>query len=262
MALTRESLEQLLDEKLKPLLSNVASLTTTVEDLRQSVQFVSSQFDEMTKRISSLEELNSTLSQENNLLKSTVFKLTNEVQQLRETANNQEQYLRRDCLEIKGIPVMSEEDTDEIVQKVAEAVNVNVDKSDISVSHRLFKQSYSQVVRNGRENGDRNSSYPSIIVKFTRRNIRDNLYHARKRLKDVTTNDLHLDLERVPSKRIFITESLTKSNKELFKETLAVKRECGYKFIWTNMGRIFLRKNERSPAVSISSEKNLDEIRG
>ena len=91
----------------------------------------------MTQRISSLEKLNSTLSQENNLLKSTVFNLTNEVQQLKKVANDQEEYLRQNCLEIKGIPVKSEEDTDEIVEKVAEAVSV--DKADISVSHRLFQ---------------------------------------------------------------------------------------------------------------------------
>ena len=59
MALTQESLEaleQLLDKKngRKLLLSNVTRLTTTVEDLRKSVQFVSNQFDEMTQRISSL----------------------------------------------------------------------------------------------------------------------------------------------------------------------------------------------------------------
>ena len=75
-----------------------------------------------------------------------------------------------------------------------------------------------------------------------------------------TTSDLHLDLERAPPNRVFITESLTKFDKELFKETLAVERECGYKFILTNMGHRFLRENERSPAVCISSEKNLDEI--
>ena len=83
MVLTRESLEQQLDIKLKLLLSNVINLTTTVEDLRKSVQFVSNQFDEMSRRIGSLEDLNSTLSQENSFLKSTVLYLTNEVHQLK-----------------------------------------------------------------------------------------------------------------------------------------------------------------------------------
>ena len=152
--------------------------------------------------------------------------MTNEVHQLKQSLNYQEQYLRRDRVDIKGIPVKSKEDTDEIVQNVAEAVNIKIDKADISVSHRLFKHTYSQAARNGRENGNRNSFYPPLIVKFTGRNIRDNLYHARKWLKEVTTSDLYLGLERAPPNRVFITESLTKSNKELFKETLAVKRQC------------------------------------
>ena len=55
--------------------------------------------------------------------------------------NDLEQYSRRECLEIRGIPVLGnrphEENTDNIVIKVAELIGVKINHEDISVSHRF-----------------------------------------------------------------------------------------------------------------------------
>ena len=48
-----------------------------------------------------------------------------------------EQYMRRDCLEIRGIPVLTGEDTSQFVKKVWEIIEVQVQDQDISISHRL-----------------------------------------------------------------------------------------------------------------------------
>ena len=57
---------------------------------------------------------------------------------------------------------------------------------------------------------------PAIIVKFVRREMRESLYQARKRLKSITTADFDFSVD----KKIFINESLTPRNKELFKVCL------------------------------------------
>jgi len=104
-----------------------------------------------------------------NYLHYEIRKLHNRIDETEATANELQQYSRRNCLEINGIEVKNEELTDQIVQSVAKSVGVNVQLSDISVSHRLAKQN----------NGD-----PSgIIAKFVSRRTRDQIFSNKFYLK-------------------------------------------------------------------------------
>ena len=107
-------------------------------------------------------------------------------------------------------------------------------------------------------NGERASFPPAIIVKFTSRDIREKLYRARKVLKVITSQDLGFSEEN----RIFINESDTQSNKELFKDCLKVKKDKGFKFSWTSEGKIFTRKDkhEGSKVTQITNAKALRKI--
>ena len=112
------------------------------------------------------------------------------------------------------------EDTNEIVVEFGRKLGVDLKKEDISTSHRL-----SSKVKANRE---RALFPPAITVKFTSRDVREKLYRARKVLKDITSQDLGFSEEN----RIFINESLTRCNKELFKDCLKVKKDKGFKFLW------------------------------
>jgi hypothetical protein len=69
--------------------------------------------------------------------------------------------MRRDCLEITGIPVVPLDDPCNLVVEVCEILNVGLDENDISVAHRL---------RATKNTKDR------IIVKFAKRSKRDEVY--------------------------------------------------------------------------------------
>ena len=71
----------------------------------------------------------------------------------------------------------------------------------------------------------RPESPPSIIVKFVSRNKRDEVYRARSKLKGVTSADLGYKA----TNKLFIAESLTSFNKELFGKCLEAKRNLRYK---------------------------------
>lgn len=92
-----------------------------------------------------------------------------------------------------------------------------------------------------------------------RRNIRNQLYEARRKLKSLTTKDLGLGILR--DKQIFIQESLTPRRKELFKRNLEARKDKNFKFIWTSNGNIYLKKDESSLAIPVSSQKDLDKLR-
>ena len=126
------------------------------------------------------------------------------------------------CLEIQGILLPPKgstirENTNELVLKVGNVMGVQINKDDISVSHRLpMRQLYK-----GRR------SVPAIIVKFVRCDTKELFYQARKKLKDFTTCDLGFP----DGNNIFISESLTEANKELFKAALKFRNEYSYDFI-------------------------------
>ena len=226
--LLKQILDEKLDEKLAPLI--------------RSVEFLSGQFDDLKTKTSKIEESNSLLQKENKYLQEEVLKLNGELKQQAIAINNQEQYSRRECLEIRGIPSTPSEDTDEIVKSVGKLVDVVIENSDISVSHRLPVRSTQG-----------NVPTPAIIVKFVKRDTRDKLYKARVKLKNHNTADLGLG--RISTNPIYITESLTQRNKETFKMALQFKKENRFKFIWTHAGHVYLRKNEESPRNSYLLQK-------
>ena len=114
-----------------------------------------------------------------------------------------EQYSRRECVKIQGIPVSEQEDTNKIVMKMGELMGIEIKKDDISVSHRL--------PTSHKYKGKK--TVPAIIVKFVRRDAKEML------LKDCTTCDLGFPSES----RIFIKESLSEGNKELFNASVKTK---------------------------------------
>ena len=105
--------------------------------------------------------------------------------------------------------------------------------NDISVSHRIRSA--------------RDSVEPAVIVKFVRREVRENFYRARKRLKSVSTANLGFS----EAKKIYIHESLTQKNKELFKGCLKFKKDHSYKLLWTDAGKIFLRRDAYSQVIPV-----------
>ena len=77
------------------------------------------------------------LKLKNNTLKSQINTIVNITKNHGAILDEHEQYLRRECIEIKGIPENEEEDTNDIVSQVAELMDIQVEDADISVSHRL-----------------------------------------------------------------------------------------------------------------------------
>lgn len=237
---TIKEFESLLDSKLQPIQTKLDGLVKQMNDNYTALQ---AKLDLLEARNASLEAENATL--------------TKKLQTCETSLNNLEQYSRRECVEISGIPEVKEENTDDIVIKVGSLIGLDIEKHDISISHRLPKPSYSAAVREGpRASSNASSRAPNIIVKFVRRETRDRFYKGRKLLRDKSTRDL--DLARYSENKIYISENLTQANKDIFKESLQVKKDLKYKFIWTFYGRTYLRKDSESPVVAILKLSDLD----
>lgn len=147
-------------------------------------------------KLNGLEESKKLADLEISSLKNEVAELRSIALQNKHDMNELEQYSRRDCLEIRGVPLPDLESTNAIVVKMAECIDVQLDENDISTSHRLpmRKKTSSQ--------SKRPEQPPAIIVKFISRDKRDELYRARSKLKNLTSADLRY---RGPANKLFIS---------------------------------------------------------
>lgn len=174
----------------------------------------------------------------------SMTELMSENAQLKERLEQLEIYSRADNLTIHGIPEKSAAEVvsgqgasdgeslvdsnlatcDLVVELCNKRLGVAVARQDISTAHRL---------RSGKKEGHR-----PIVVRFTSRRVRDEVYRARRNLRQSLGSSNHSH-KTAP---VFINEQLTKTNAEIFfraRKLLRCKQITG---AWTNNGEIFIKK--------------------
>jgi hypothetical protein len=72
------------------------------------------------------------------------------------------------------------------------------------------------------------SQIQKLIVTFVRRDTKELFYKSRKHLKGITTKDI--GLLRLPENKIYISESLSPRNREIFKVCLKFKERNYFKY--------------------------------
>ena len=234
-SITVEELRTTFDEKLAPLKAEIGELRLFIENANKK-------YDDVLKKLKEQEKENKEIIKENQFLKSTVKALDSHVRKLQVACNDLQQYSRRECLEIQGIPV-----TGRGYLVMLENLWVWIKEDNISVSHWLPTSS--------KYKGK--ATDPAIIVKFVRRDVKERYYKGRKHLKDCTTRNLGFP----GMKHIYINESLTERNKELFNECVKFKKDLKFLYIWTSNGKIYLRKTQDSPVILVNNKDDLKKLR-
>ena len=157
--------------------------------------------------------------------------------------NDLEQYGRRDCVEIHGIPQEIDENVEKLVTKTGLALDIELEARDIQACHRIGRKQDSP-----------------IICKFANRKTPTEFLKARKKAKN-PLKGAQLGMQDIKSEfRVFINESLTKQNKELMYLVRGKKREVDWKFVWSRNGTIYARKNEQSEYLRINNEQDIEKM--
>ena len=125
-----ESLDSLFDMKLAPIRS-------FLQDITNSGNFLSERLDAMEKKVKDLETAKDLIPKENQHLRLETIRLSQIVEEMKVNLNEMEQYSRRDCCEITGIPKTPDEDTNDLVIKVGALMDIDLEEDDISISRRL-----------------------------------------------------------------------------------------------------------------------------
>ena len=148
-----------------------------------------------------LRDENASLQSDNESLRERISKVESDNESL-------EQYTRRNSVRISGIPEELSENTDDIVLKLADKLDVPMTSADIDRSHRVGKPD-----NQGRTAATSKTRHRDIIVKFATYNARHRLYSMRKELRTTDMNRVFIneDLTRYRSKLLFDARSLVRS---------------------------------------------------
>ena len=213
-----------------------------------SVSYLAHEYDDFLEKISKISSINESLAKEIKSIECRQFKSEQQLDQL-------EQYGRRENLEIHGIPVMRHENTNQIIKAVAKSINVELNDSQISTSHRLIQPQSSSSNSQQQAKNHVNRQPPPIIVRFNNRDKRNEIFRRRKLLRR------NPEMRSIfASETVTIKENLTTYRKMIYDAANSAKKDLNFKFLWTSQGRIRLRRDSVSEVINVSSLSDLDRI--
>jgi hypothetical protein len=169
--------EEILDRHLNKQLEHINNLfikftkstKDDLEEVKKSQNFLNVKFEELITSVAELKQENKMLRTESSQLCARVALLERAVADSESDTESIKQYLRRDLIEIHGVPVSRGEDTNSLVKDVFKLADpaIKLDIQDISISHHLPTTE---------------GFIAPIIAKFTRRDTRDRIVSMKKNL--------------------------------------------------------------------------------
>ncbi|KAI5633151.1 hypothetical protein NE865_14164 [Phthorimaea operculella] len=223
----------------------ISKLTSEIQELRKSINFVSENHRELDNTVTSLKSDIDQLKNENTSLKTTVRDLSDRL-------NSQEQHLRENNLEFSGIPENRSENLLVTLQQCARVTGHQLNEGDIVNCTRVAKK-------------NKESKLPrSVVVKFRSVRCRDEFFSAVHRYNKANPKDkLNTSLLGIggDKKPVYVSEHLSPANKSLHAAARKKAADLSYKFVWIRSGRIFVRKTPESQFILIKNEDSLNLIR-
>jgi len=211
-----------------------------LQDIKAAMNLMNENFESMKQDYDQIKKQNTEILKQNQSLKNKVLDLENQI-------NNIDNYGRRQNLEIQGIPFSPEENTKEIAYNALKKIKEDIKMDDLDLVHRLGREKNKE----GKINETR-----AIIVRFKARQIRNAVFENRRKLYELTCENLGYDNKN----HFFINENLSPPTKTLFYEANKLKKELNWKYIWTKNGSIYLRKEDNTQIYNIKSKEDLNLI--
>lgn len=241
-------------DEIKSLISNFMA------QQQQEIKKISLVLTEIKQTNLKIESSITFLSAQNEEFKSKIEKLETQAKQDREyiavlegKMEDIQMSTRKSNFELKNVPKKSGETKEDLLEMVlclSKNVDCNMVKKDIKDIYR---------VRSGK-NGE--TSTP-IIVETTSTILKTDFlkncktFNIRHKMKLCAKHLGHRTKEDVP---IFVSEQLTAKGSRLHFLARDLVKSRRYKYCWTAYGKIYLRKDDNSPIISIKSEAQVHQL--
>jgi hypothetical protein len=207
------------------------------DDMLKNYAFLSVRYDDQQKQMQEILAENKAMRDEMSVIMNTLADVQKENRHLKQKIDDMEQYSRNANIEIAGVPETPGEIPETIMTTIAQKLNVKVEKTDIEAAHRVPSQ----------------QNPKPLVVRFKERRVRDAVYE-KARKERLSAKDLCSTFAETP---IFVNEHLTPERKRLIVEARIKRTALKYKYLWTRSGTIYMKKDDNSLPVKISSNEDL-----
>ncbi|CAH0751751.1 unnamed protein product [Diatraea saccharalis] len=188
----------------------------------ERINGISSRIETLEKR---LEDKHSSSDAESSLLTT--------VEQLKMELNERDQDLLLNDIEISCIPETKGESLQHVVMTVTRKLGVGLEEQEIVSVARVGRPTAQE---------DQKTVRPRpIVVKFTRRVIRDQVLRAARVRRGATTEGI---IPVVPPRRFYVNERLTRVNRQVFRRAREVAGRLNWRYVWTRDGRVYARQRQ------------------
>lgn len=160
---------------------------------------------------------------------------------------------RKANFEIKNVPKKKTETKDDLIDMVlclSQSIDCNIIKSDIRDIYRV----------RGKKSDQSNTP---IIVETSSTLLKTTVLKMGKAFNIKHKAKLcakHLGLKTQEDTPVFLSEHLTVKGSRLYFLARDLAKSKAYKFCWTAYGKVYVRKNENSPIISIKSEEQVHQL--
>ncbi|CAG9134000.1 unnamed protein product [Plutella xylostella] len=186
---------------------------------------------------------------EKRVMEGTGSRLESVIAELRLELNEKDQELLGNDVEVSNLPEENGENATHMIMAVATKLGVTLRESDIAPG-----------AGRGGDAGAGAAGRPRpLVVRFTRRAVKDELTAAARVRRGATSADLSQSSAPRP---FYVNERLTKYNRQLYYQTREVGRRLSWRFLWTKKGRIYARQGQDTPRHWIRSADDISRVFG
>lgn len=198
-----------------------------LDDMQESMMFMSKQFDEIIKGIAENKKKLDTVQNENKILREEVDDLKKTVKFLNDNR------VRNDCL-VSGIEVPEGKTAVESVIKLMESVDVNLNTNDFEDAYVIGK--------------NKKEKKQTVVAKFASKSSKMKVMSAKPKL-----------IENEATKNIFINDFLGKETLALLNHAKSLKA-VGYQKVYAARGKVFVKLGESSKPKIINNADEVDKL--
>ncbi|KAL0821372.1 hypothetical protein ABMA28_005960 [Loxostege sticticalis] len=230
-----ESLVEKQNESIRKLHEDLCTLKSEVYDLKLNQHSIQKEHNDFVADLSKQKNDHNNLCEKTKTLECDLIDAKKNIKELTEQQNIKDQQGRINNLEISGVPQTKGENLYNVLHMIATKIGFALSSADVDFIHRVRR----------------------FTTKAPRNNLHTHEAAVRAR-RGLTTADLDIDGASSP---IFINDHLTPHNKVIYARARRLGKELGYKYIWLNDCKIFLRKSDTTKSILINNEKDLDRIK-
>lgn len=228
----------------------VRAIVRHMQSVQESVNFISAEYDkvrqvqEETRKVVESQQCEiAELRKERAIMQVNYEQLRRYVGESERKYQEMLQYSYQEDVVIRNVPRQDNEDVLKIMQKIGSEVGCPIDKSDVSIGHRLYDSKVSD-------------KPPGIVVRFTRRETKQKLIKACREKKPKVTifgeSSSTVADNRIGPKPVLVLDHLTPYYLKLFHDAKSVCKAKNWKYVWTSNCEILCRKDgEKTSRVTV-----------